>query len=78
MGWTVGEIIIVLSFRVSLLRDSMMLSALNYFYLCYCSLKQKDQREKQRAKKMLISEIRIITILICQKLQLIGPVQQKN
>ena len=59
-----------------------MSSALNfYFYLFYCNTKEKNHiRKKKKVKSQIfICNISIIIIinLICQKQELVRPVQQK-
>ena len=50
-----------------------------FFYIFYCNLKEKDhiKRNINNKKQVFIYEISIVNILICQKLGLVGSVQQK-
>ena len=58
---------------------STMSSALNFvFYQLYCNPKEKDHiRTKLNSKKKNICKISIIIISICQKLELVRPIEQK-
>ena len=64
--------------HISLLCDSMMSSAQIFFFVFYCNLKEKCHIERNinSKKKLFICEISFF-ILICQKLGLVGLVQQK-